>query len=167
MIHEFLIMIHNKTIGSLLVALGIILLFSLTFVKIDIDKQSAVLCEKFHETNDMENCPVHKSNLSWLIIVAYGISFVILLVGIYLLFFTKINEEAKKEFKKIDSNKLDDTEKKIYELIKTKGGSLYQIDIIKETGLSKVKTTRLLDKLELMGIVERKRRGMTNIVVLK
>ena len=33
--------------------------------------------------------------------------------------------------------------------------------------LNKVKITRILDKLEGMGILERKRRGMTNVVILK
>ncbi len=160
-------MIQNKTLGSLLVALGIILLFALTFAKIDIDKQSTVLCEKFHEANDMKNCPVHKSNLSWLIIVAYAVNFLILLVGFYLLFFTKINEEVKKEFKNVDVSKLDEEERRFYDIIKHKDGSAFQTDLIKETGFSKVKTTRILDKLEMKGVLERKRRGMTNIIVLR
>ncbi|MBI5072205.1 MarR family transcriptional regulator, partial [Candidatus Woesearchaeota archaeon] len=64
-------------------------------------------------------------------------------------------------------SKLDEDEKKIYELLKKSNGSVYQTDIIKETGYSKVKITRILDKMELAQIVERKRRGMTNIIVLK
>ena len=46
-------------------------------------------------------------------------------------------------------------------------GSVYQSDIIKETKLTKVKVTRILDKLEGKKLIDRKRRGMTNIVVLK
>jgi len=160
---------NNKTLGSMLVAFAIILLFVLTFVKRDVDKQAAELCSAYQKKNlDMKDCPVHNSNISWLIVFAFGLGFLVLGAGIYMILFTKTaHEETKKDFKKIDPNRLDETEKKIYELIKTKGGSLYQTDIIKETGLSKVKTTRLLDKLELMGILERKRRGMTNIIVLK
>ena len=33
--------------------------------------------------------------------------------------------------------------------------------------MTKVKVTRILDKLEGRGLVERKRRGMTNVVMLK
>ena len=33
--------------------------------------------------------------------------------------------------------------------------------------MSKVKITRILDKLEASGLVERKRRGMTNVVMAK
>ncbi|RLE76927.1 MAG: transcriptional regulator, partial [Thermoprotei archaeon] len=35
------------------------------------------------------------------------------------------------------------------------------------TGFSKAKVSRILDKLEAMGLVERKRRGMSNIVLLR
>ena len=73
----------------------------------------------------------------------------------------------KKDFKIIDNSKLDEEEKLIYNILKNKNGSAYQSDLIKETGFSKVKITRILDKLELSEILERKRRGMTNIVVLR
>ena len=46
-------------------------------------------------------------------------------------------------------------------------GSVYQSDIMKKTGFSKVKVSRVLDKLEQKGLLERKRRGMTNLVVAK
>lgn len=36
-----------------------------------------------------------------------------------------------------------------------------------KTGLTKVKVTRILDRLEGREIIERKRRGMTNVVILK
>jgi uncharacterized membrane protein len=42
-----------------------------------------------------------------------------------------------------------------------------QSDIVNNTSLTKVKVTRLLDKLEGKGLVERRRRGMGNLVVLK
>ena len=51
--------------------------------------------------------------------------------------------------------------------LKTTEGSAYQSDLIKATGYSKVKVTRILDKMESKGIVERKRRGMANIIVMK
>ena len=44
---------------------------------------------------------------------------------------------------------------------------MYQSSLMKETGFSKVKTTRVLDRLETKKILERKRRGMTNLVVLR
>ena len=57
--------------------------------------------------------------------------------------------------------------KLVKHIIKNKDGSAYQTDLIKETGFSKVKISRVLDRLEAKDILERKRRGMTNIIVLK
>jgi len=161
-------MTNTKNLAYLLIGFSLILLFVLTFVKSDIDNQSAFLCEKFHENQlDMQQCPAHKSNVSWLMVAAFGIAFLILGTGIYMLFARKQPEEPKKDFRQIDLARLSDDEKKIYDAIKSKDGSAYQSDLIKETGFSKVKITRVLDRLEAKGAVERKRRGMTNIVVLK
>jgi uncharacterized membrane protein len=47
------------------------------------------------------------------------------------------------------------------------GGTIFQSEIAEKTGLSKVRVTRSLDRLEGKGIIERKRRGMTNVVILR
>lgn len=160
--------INVKTIGSVLVGVSIVLLFLLTFIKIDNDSKSVALCDAYNEQDlEMENCPVHKSTFSWTIIIAYGLGFVMLVIGVYLTFHDRLKTEEKKGFKKINLSRFNDEEKKCYEILKNNGGSSYQTDLIKETGYSKVKITRILDKLESMGILDRKRRGMTNIIVLK
>jgi len=58
-------------------------------------------------------------------------------------------------------------EKRLAELIAQSGGMIFQNEIVGKLGVSKVKATRLLDRLEAKGLVERRRRGMTNLVVLK
>jgi len=131
----------------------------------------------------MNQCPVHEDNNSWMMIVAFGITFLILGSGLYLLFVpnkretidnnnnnnNKIHNGSNNHhnFKEIDTTLLSEDEKRIYLLLKEKEGSMYQSDLIKKTDFSKVQMTRILDKMEHNGIVERKRRGMTNIVVLK
>jgi len=70
-------------------------------------------------------------------------------------------------FAPVDLSSLDSEEKRAYDIIKDKGGSVFQSDIIRETGFTKVKVSRILDKLENRGVLERKRRGMANIIVLK
>ena len=62
---------------------------------------------------------------------------------------------------------LDEEEQKIFDLIKDSEGAIYQSDIVSKTEWSKVKVTRILDKLEHKNIIERRRRGMTNIIMLK
>ncbi len=165
---------NEKVLGYSLIGFSIILFIILAFIKIQVDSQSAFLCEKFHENQlNMNECPVHKTNsfwenVSWMITAAFGIDFLIFGVGLYIAFFYKsLSQELKKEFREIDLSKFDDEEKKVYGIIRNKEGSAYQTDLIKETGFSKVKVTRILDKLETKDILERKRRGMTNIIVLK
>jgi hypothetical protein len=62
---------------------------------------------------------------------------------------------------------VEGVEQQIIQLIINCDGSIYQSDLTKELNLTKVKVTRLLDRLEGKGLIERKRRGMTNVVVLK
>ena len=159
----------TKTIGYMLAGFSIILIIILAVVKLDIDKQNTLLCQTFHEQGlDVTQSPSHKGNISWVLLLAFSVAFLMLGTGIYLLFFLKqATAPMKKEFKHIDLGKLDEDEKKIYDIIWGKDGSAYQTDLIKETGFSKVKITRILDRLESKDILERKRRGMTNIIVLK
>lgn len=162
--------INSKLLGYSVISFSVILLIVLGFVKSNYDDQSAFLCDAVSKNPsfDMNECPVHKSNTSWYITLAFGVAFLLLGVGAYLSFFPKPPlPEPKKEFAAIDISKLDEEEKMIYDKLKEKQGSMYQSDLIKETGFTKVKITRVLDKLEASGILERKRRGMANIVVLK
>lgn len=76
-------------------------------------------------------------------------------------------QELDEEEKKKKMENLDEEESKLMSIVLREQGSAYQSDLIKETNLSKVAVTRLLDRLEGKGLIERKRRGMTNIVILK
>jgi uncharacterized membrane protein len=75
-------------------------------------------------------------------------------------------EERKERWEKI-SKTLKDDERKIYEVILDSDGLINQSEIAEKTGLSKSNVSRSLDLLESKGLVERKRRGMGNIVLLK
>ncbi|MBN2420844.1 MarR family transcriptional regulator, partial [Candidatus Woesearchaeota archaeon] len=103
-------------------------------------------------------------------------------MGIYLIFFSqeeKIITKFKRIKEQIEPNKitkanyqkviseLDDDEKKVFEIILNAQGSVFQSELVSKTGLTKVKVTRILDRLEGKGLIERKRRGMTNVVVLR
>lgn len=157
---------NRKTFGLIISAVALLLFITMIFVKESFDKQSIELCEQAH--GDVNNlCPVHdNSRYNWLFIMIFILIILLLLTGIFLYFIKDFSEERGSKIN-VDISKLTEEERKILEKIKEAGGSLYQSDIVKETGLSKVKTTRILDKLELKGIIERKRRGMTNIIVLK
>ena len=163
--------LNFKTIGASLVAFGVILLFILTLVKVNVDKEGAFLCQIVDESEDltMDQCPAHDNYNSWLILVAFGIAFLIIVSGIYMLFFPpkKVVLKESQDRKEVDPTTLDEEERNIYNLLLLKEGSAYQSDLIKEIGMTKVKMSRVLDRLEGKHVLERKRRGMTNIVVLK
>ena len=74
--------------------------------------------------------------------------------------------EKRKPKKKIDLSGLKKDEKQVFELIQD-NKAIFQADLIEKTGFGKAKMTRIIDRLEGRGLVERKRRGMTNVVVLK
>lgn len=162
-------MLNHKSIGSILIGLAIILLMMLLVVKINTDKEGAFLCELVEEspTLTMDECPAHESNTSWLLLISFGISFLVLGAGLYMTFFLPYKGQQDKPLTEIDTSTLTQEENKIYNLIKLSQGSIYQSDIMKQTQLSKVKVSRVLDRMEGKSILERKRRGMTNIVILK
>ncbi|HLD80645.1 MAG TPA: hypothetical protein VJA40_01445 [archaeon] len=165
----------SKT-GLLLVVSSLALLALLVLLKEDFDSLSAFLCSAFHANGlDMSTCPAHNSNASWLFTAAFGFSFLTLAIGGFLAVNPKTQAlgaappaaRPKKEFREVNGDELSPDEKAVYDAVRGKGGSAYQSDLVKETGFSKVKATRVLDKLEFKDLIERKRRGMTNLVVLK
>ncbi|MBI2133392.1 MarR family transcriptional regulator [Candidatus Woesearchaeota archaeon] len=156
---------RTKAIGAALLGFSILLIIALSMVKISIDSQSASLCSFYQEKDlDMSQCPAHKNNTSWIMTLLFGIAFLIMGIGGYIFIQQEKHAVTAPRF---SDEKLDEEEKRIFELMKHNSGSAYQSDLIRETGLSKVKITRVLDKLESKGLLERKRRGMTNIIVLK
>ncbi|MEM4335596.1 MAG: MarR family transcriptional regulator [Candidatus Anstonellales archaeon] len=128
------------------------------------DIECAAVCGPHEET-----CP-HAKGIPLESYVGFTISLILFLVGLYLISVhkTKLVEATEKE-KRVKGilSTLKDEENKIYDLIKECGGAVFQSEIVEKTGYTKVRVTRALDRLESRGLVERRRRGMTNIVVLK
>ncbi|NYT04690.1 MAG: MarR family transcriptional regulator [Candidatus Methanofastidiosa archaeon] len=109
--------------------------------------------------------------------VSIAIMSFVIIIGMYLIFFgkeekniskvetkgTSVSKEAYEEIMKT----LNDEEKTVLENIIESNGTIFQSDLTEKTNFNKVKVTRVLDKLEGRGIIERRRRGMTNVVILK
>lgn len=155
----------NKNVGRILIGISLILLVILLFIKLDLDKEGAYLCKlvKADPKLNLDDCPAHQNKSSWLIL--FAIAIVVLVLGLGMNIIVQKKSQVQ-DHVKIDSSKLNSEEKKVYDCLKSNNG-IYQSDLIKETGLSKVKITRVLDKLETKGIIERRRRGMTNAIFLK
>lgn len=62
---------------------------------------------------------------------------------------------------------LKEDQQLIYQTILDAEGIIPQSDIVEKTGLSKSNVSRSLDILESMGLIEKRRRGMGNIILLK
>ena len=62
---------------------------------------------------------------------------------------------------------LREDQKVIYQAILDEDGMMAQSDIVEKTGFSKSNVSRTLDVLESMGLIEKRRRGMGNLIMLK
>ncbi|ODS36305.1 MAG: hypothetical protein A7316_10190 [Candidatus Altiarchaeales archaeon WOR_SM1_86-2] len=102
---------------------------------------------------------------------------VLCITAMYILYSNSGNNKAiENEKRKVELEKqkwqhtlktLKDDEKTIYEAIFLEGGLMYQSELVAEAGFSHAKVTRCLDALENRGLVERRRKGMGNIVLLR
>ena len=75
-------------------------------------------------------------------------------------------QEKKKEWEKV-SKGLKDDERSVYEAVLEAEGIIEQGQLVEKTGLSKATVSRTLDLLESKGLVEKRRRGLGNVVSLK
>ena len=160
---------ENKNVGWLLLgisALIILLIFLFYNITMSVVRNSCLI-----QHGDVQSCEMYNS-VNYQTYFALGIAGVLVLVSL-LLVFSKPNEKIivkkikeHKIEKKIDLSSFRPEEKQAYNLVK-ENGAMFQADLIEKTGFSKARMTRIIDKLEGSGLVERKRRGMTNVVVLK
>jgi uncharacterized membrane protein len=156
---------RNKNVGFLIVGISVLIVAIVMIFNIGLQNIVETTCDHgpscvMYDTISMQ------TNLS---LAVAGLVFVI---GLFLIF-SKEHErvvvkrvKAKARAKRIDMSKLDADEKRVVGILKRESGAFFQKSVMDEIGVGKVKMTRLVDKLEAKGIVERKRRGMNNIIVL-
>ena len=158
---------ENKNVGWLIIGISAIVVFIIILFNSALEKIVDQTCTMAgHTSCQMEQTINQQTYLS------YSIVGILLIIGLFLLFskpqervvIRKING-PKKEIK-LDIASLNNEEKKVISLIKD-NKAIFQADLIEKTGFGKAKMSRILDRLENRGFVERKRRGMTNIVVIK
>ncbi len=159
----------NKKTGYLL--LGVVVLIVIIIYMFN-NALHDIVNASCSEAGHGDSCPMYntinqQTNLS-LVIAGF-----VVVVALFLIFSkpqtktvveTKIveKEPIKKEF---DLSDLKQEEKKVFGLIRN-SKAIFQAELIEKTSFGKAKMTRIIDRLEGKGFVERKRRGMTNVVVL-
>jgi uncharacterized membrane protein len=158
----------NKNVGFLIIGIaGIMAIIVLLFDNV-IRQNFGLTCSHGPTCEMYTGLKVQ----TWISLIVVAIIFII---GLFLIF-TKETEKIvlktkiiKEKRKKIDYNNfgLDKNEKQVLKIIESENGAVFQRDLMEKLGIGKVGITRLLDKLEAKQLIERKRRGMNNIVVLK
>lgn len=157
----------NRNVGYLIV--GIAVLISVIIYLFNVALVDVVASTCSHGGS----CSMHDAVAvqTWLSLSIAGIIFAI---GLFLIF-SKESERIivktktrtlKAQKKKIDMKGLNKTERKVIQLLKEEN-AIFQKTLMEKLEIGKVGMTRLLDKLEAKQIIERKRRGMNNVVVLK
>jgi DNA-binding MarR family transcriptional regulator len=111
-----------------------------------------------------------------------AIALLVASIGIYLIFsrdevrvITRVKRIGPKiEMKNISKEiyeeilrGLSSDERIVLERVIEAEGAIFQSELIERTKFSKAKVTRILDKLEGKGLIERRRRGMSNVIILK
>ncbi|GAB6947318.1 hypothetical protein JCM16161A_14480 [Vulcanisaeta sp. JCM 16161] len=62
---------------------------------------------------------------------------------------------------------LSNLEKRALQVIRKRGGMITQVELGRELGLSKYQVSRLVKRLETKGVIERRRAGVTNVLILR
>ena len=159
---------ENKHVGYLVLGISIILILIIFLFNNALT--DAVRNSCFIQHGDVQSCEMYDS-VNYQKYLALGI------VGILIIFsgvliFSKPREKIvvkkiKEPRKKIDLSGLDSKEKEVIKILQNENGTIFQATLMEKLGIGKVGITRLLDKLEAKQIIERKRRGMNNVVVLR
>jgi len=157
----------NKNVGYLIVGIAALIVAIILIFNSGLENIIDDACDH-GPTCTMYDTLAIQTNLS------LAIAGLILVIGIFLIFakeekeiiIQKVRVKVKEKKRKIDTSKLSADEKALVKILQREKGATFQKSIAEELDVGKVKMTRLLDKLESKQIIERKRRGMNNIVVL-
>jgi len=157
----------NKNVGYLIIGISIIMIVMILIFNSALKNIVAQTC------THGPSCSMYStiSTQTWISIAIVALVF---LIGLFLVL---SKESEKVVFKKqkaleikrkpINYSTLDKEEKAIVKALEEAQGTMFQSDIVDKTQFDKVKVTRILDRLEGKQLIERKRRGMTNVVILK
>lgn len=172
---------ENKKLGFIIIIIVILFSISIFIFKSQVDNLIMLQMSSSGGTcfDEQGNCLHQQSNVPLYLGTVSAI--LLLILSLYLIFNnekpdTKKSETYKHQIKSKDIKAedydnilkdLNDDEKSVFQEIINAKGTIFQSELAEITSLSKVKVTRILDKLEGRNLIERKRRGMTNVVILK
>ncbi|UCD02652.1 MAG: MarR family transcriptional regulator [Candidatus Aenigmatarchaeota archaeon] len=162
---------RNRNVGFLIVAISALIGFIIYSFNRALTEIVSASC------SHGESCPMW-GTLNFQTNVSMAAMIFVAFIGVYLIVFGEekpvsqsrssgtVVKPKKKDYSQILAD-LDEEGRKVLNAIIDEDGTIFQSQLVEKTELSKVKMTRILDRLEGKGLVERKRRGMTNVVILK
>lgn len=157
----------TKQLGWMLVGISVAMFLVLLFMTNMILSLQTILAAGC--TLPASVCP-YRNNIPIPAVIGYVVDVVLAGIGLFLIVNKRQTEkettEKNEKWRKLEKG-LEGEEKKVYEIIGQGGGFIFQNELVEKSGMNKVKVTRILDKLEARGLVERKRRGMANVVTLR
>ncbi|MEK6961384.1 MAG: MarR family transcriptional regulator [Nanoarchaeota archaeon] len=164
-------MVDSKFVGSCIMIIAIVF-FLIGYAYTGSSEQALLQGYKVDSSGQCVNepgspCPYVKMH-SLSVVKHFGLFADLVLFGFGVWLFAQRKPEdsvlakAKRSIKALGGE-----EAKVFDLIIQSNGLVFQHELVNRMSVSKVRMTRLLDNLESKGLIERRRRGMTNIVVLK
>lgn len=159
---------ENKKVGGLIIGIALAMLSIVIIFNQSLKKIVTTTC------SHGSSCTMYDTMSSqyWL---SLSIVAIIISIGLYIMFSKpqeKIIEKTiikkiQEEKAPIDISGLNKREIEAIKIIQQENGIIFQADLKEKLEIGKVGMTRLLDKLEAKQIIERKRRGPSNVVVIK
>ena len=157
--------LDNKRIGIIISVTSIVLFFILASFSIKIAEIESTKC--IHPLGGQ--CPI-TAHIPLISYVGVALLIIVFILGIWLMRKAEAGEKIRKDAaEKAESvaKALKGDEKKAYELVVASQGAVFQSELVEKIGYSKVKVSRILDKLEGQNLIERRRRGLANMVLIK
>lgn len=161
-----------RQLGISIVVISIVVIGMLVWFNSNLNEQKMNTCDELCNAQSGSSCSIdscpfngdHNNGDGLIFVMGLLIAF-IGGIGFYLSF-SKV--EKLVEHKEYDISKLNKEEKNVFLFVKeNKEEGVYQSNIVEHFDFPKTKVTRILDKLERSDLIERKRRGMSNIIFLK
>lgn len=162
------IIMENRNVGWLILGLSVLIVFIILLFNNAMKNIIDAGCPMAHEGT---YCPAY-GTVNQQTYLSLSIVGILAIIGIVLIVSKPKEKIIVKKVKEHETRKVFDTselrseEKNVLKIIQD-STAIFQSELIEKTGFGKAKITRIIDRLEGKGFVERKRRGMTNVVVLK
>lgn len=155
---------ENKNVGMLIIGISVVIGILVLIFNSSLKDIIGDTC------SHGPTCSMY-STLSVQTWISISIAAIIFIIGLVIMLAKPkekiVIKKIQEKKKKLDLSGLDSKEREVIELLISEGKAMFQSSLMEKIEIGKVGITRLLDKLEAKQLIERKRRGMNNIVVLK